>query len=76
MDWNSLQEEQQNIMINKRDYLDVMRAWSAYSACDVFNKNVLSIQDLRILLWIYEEEEPNAFKLIAEMQNIDADQSK
>jgi len=50
-----------------------MRAWCAFSACDPFNKNMLSIKDLRILLWIYEDEEPSAFKLIAEMQNIDED---
>lgn len=53
-----------------------MKAWCAFSACDAFNSHMLSIHDLRILLWIYEDEEPNAFKIIAEMENIDADRSK
>ena len=50
--------------------MDVMRAWCAFSACDPFNKNMLSIKDLRILLWIYEDEE--ALKTYIKENNIDA----
>ncbi|KAL4486887.1 hypothetical protein ABPG72_009651 [Tetrahymena utriculariae] len=75
-DMNVYQDDIKDLNIHKRDYLDVMRAWCAFSASDFNNKNRLSVQDLRILLWIYEDEEPNTFKVIAEMNNIDEDQSK
>ena len=42
----------QNVMINKDVYMDVMRAWSAFSSTDVNGYNYLSIHELKILLWV------------------------
>lgn len=41
-----------NVMIDKDVYMDVMRAWSAFSATDVNGYNYLSIYELKILLWV------------------------
>ena len=63
------------LLVNKRDFIDVIRAWCAFSASDFNNENKLSTKELKILLWIYTEEEPNEFKLRQEMLSIDADGS-
>ena len=48
-----------------------MRAWCAFDAADIHNMNVLSINELKILLWIFEDAEPGVFKLKSEMSRID-----
>ena len=52
-----------------------MKAWNAFSAIDMNNDNYLSIKELKMLLWIYDEEEPNEFRLVSEMREIDEDKS-
>lgn len=64
-----------NVQIQKRDFYDVMKAWCAFSASDINKDNKLSIKELRILLWIYNDEEPSEFKLKEDLKNIDEDKS-
>ncbi len=61
--------------MTKRDFIDVMRAWCAFSASDFNSHNELSTQELKILIWIYTDEEPSDFKLRQDMINIDTDHS-
>ena len=65
----------QRIKIKKGIFRDIMRAWAAFSATDINYDNYLTINELKIMLWVYENEEPNEFRLKAELMEIDADKS-
>lgn len=54
-------------------YKNVMKAWASFSSADLNFDNYLSINELKMLLWIYEDEEPNEWRLKAEMKEIDKD---
>ena len=54
-------------------YRNVMKAWASFSSADLNFDNYLSINELKMLLWIYEDEEPNEWRLKAEMKEIDKD---
>lgn len=65
-----------DLIIKKSDYLDIIRAWNAYSVADINNLSTVSIKELKLLLWLFEEEEPDHFKLNQEMSIIDGNQNK
>merc|ERR1712151_335823 len=50
-----------------------MRAWCTFDTADIDRDNTLSINELKMLLWVYENEEPNDHRVNAEMSNIDSD---
>jgi len=54
-------------------YRNVMKAWASFSSADLNFDNYLSINELKMLLWIYEDEEPNEWRIKAEMKEIDKD---
>lgn len=56
-------------------FQNVMKAWACFSAADLNFDNYLSIAELKMLLWIYEDEEPNEWRIKAEMKEIDQDES-
>lgn len=56
--------------------MDIIRAWNAYSIADVNNLSIVSIKELKILLWLYEEDEPDYFRINQEMHVIDTNQNK
>lgn len=60
-------------MIKFCSFMNVMKAWASFSAADLNFDNYLSINELKMLLWIYEDEEPNEWRLKAEMREIDKD---
>lgn len=55
------------MIIKKIDFLDVMRAWCAFSASDYNNFNSIHTNDVKLMFWIYEDEEPDQFRLTKEM---------
>lgn len=57
-------------------YTNVMKAWASFSAADLNFDNYLSINELKMLLWIYEDEEPNEWRIKAEMKEIDQDENQ
>ena len=61
-----------DLYVKKSEYLDIIKSWNAYSVADVNNISKVSIKELKLLLWLYEEEEPDYFKLNLEMKIIDA----
>ena len=65
----------QRIKIKKSIFREIMRAWAAFSATDINYDNYLTLNELKIMLWVYENEEPNEFRLKAELLEIDADKS-
>ncbi|CAD8069858.1 unnamed protein product [Paramecium sonneborni] len=60
-----------NISVKKSDYLDIIRAWNVYSITDVNQLSIINIKDLKLLIWLYEDEEPDYFRINQEMQTID-----
>lgn len=61
-----------DLYVKKSEYLDIIKSWNAYSVADVNHISKVSIKELKLLLWLYEEEEPDYFKLNLEMKIIDA----
>ena len=47
--------------------MDIMKAWNAYSTVDINNDSNISIKELKLLIWIYEDEEPDYFRINFEM---------
>jgi hypothetical protein len=47
--------------------MDIMKAWNAYSIVDIHNECNISTKELKLLLWIYEDEEPDFFRINFEM---------
>ena len=56
-------------------FLSVMKAWASFSSSDLNFDNYLSVSELKMLIWIYEDEEPNEWRILAEMKEIDKDNS-
>ena len=53
-----------------------MKAWSSFEACDINYDGSLSIVELKNLLWLFEEEEPNQQRVEKELKSIDKDYSE
>ncbi len=47
--------------------MDIMKAWNAYSTVDINNDSMIYIKELKLLIWIYEDEEPDYFRINFEM---------
>lgn len=62
--------------ISKDIFMEIMRAWAAFSATDINNFNYLSINELKILFWLFENEEPNEFRLKRELLEMDKDRTE
>lgn len=62
-------------IILKDAYNDVMQAWASFDATDINNDNQVSIQELKFLLYAYEGDIPDDFRVYEEMQQLDKDKS-
>lgn len=62
--------------ISKDIFMEIMKAWAAFSATDINNFNYLSINELKILFWLFEGEEPNEFRLKRELIEMDTDKTE
>ena len=62
--------------INKEVFMEIMKAWAAFSATDINNYNYLSINELKILFWLFEVDEPNDFRLKRELVEMDTDKTE
>ena len=67
------QTSQEDSSISKQTYEAIARAWSVFSATDIRNDDKLSMNELRILLRIYEDEEPSDARFLIEVNEIDKD---
>ena len=62
--------------ITKEVFMEIMKAWAAFSATDINNFNYLSINELKILFWLFEGTEPNEFRLKRELIEMDTDKTE
>ena len=50
-----------------------MKAWSSFSATDINNDNELNIEELKVLIWLVDGEEPDGNRVKRDMKLIDED---
>lgn len=62
--------------IAKDVFMEIMKAWAAFSATDINNFNFLSINELKILFWLFEGDEPNEFRIKRELAEMDKDRTE
>lgn len=75
--WNSdhVKYEKTNTMVNYQVFQEVMKIWCAFSASDINNDFLLNAKELRMLLYVYEEDCPSNFRLNHAMEDMDSDNS-
>ena len=52
-----------NYMVNYEVYQKVMPIWCAFSATDINNDYHLCSKELRMLLWVYEDDRPSDYRI-------------
>ena len=52
-----------------------MKIWSCFSAVDINNDHQVNSNELRMLLWTYENEQPSNFRHKDSMEIMDKDKS-
>jgi len=65
-----------DVKITKDVFMEIMKAWAVFSATDINNFNYLSINELKILFWLFEGDEPNEFRLKRELIEMDKDRTE
>lgn len=57
----------QTIWLPRRQYINsinkLVKAWTSYSTVDYNHNSTLSTSELKTLIWIYEENEPDYFRV-------------
>ena len=57
------------------DFKKVMMTWSAFTANDINNDNLLDIREMKMLVWLHTNSKPSQAKLEREMSIMDVDYS-
>ena len=66
--------EGQNV-VSKPDFLRVMRNWSAFSANDINNDNILDAREIAMLIWLVNKAKPSRALIEREVKVMDRDHS-
>ena len=40
-------------IVEEKDFIAVMKPWSAFSSCDINNDNQLEVEEMEKLFWLY-----------------------
>ena len=62
-------------IVSEVDFLRVMETWSAFSANDINNDNMLDLHEIKMLIWLISKEKPTVSELEREMNIMDRDHS-
>lgn len=57
--------------IHKKAYYHVMKAMCSFDACDTDNSNTINLTELKFLIFCFEDDQPDGWKLALEMERID-----
>ena len=60
-------------LVDRETYIEIMRSWSSFSAVDINNDNELDIDELKTLIWVLEDQEPDERRIQQELKLIDED---
>ena len=55
-------------IITREQYVNILNAWSSFSATDINNDNSLDISELKVLIWLIENEEPDDIRVMKYMK--------
>ena len=61
--------------INEVEFMTIMRPWASFSATDINNDNELDIHELKTLIWLMDNEEPDDRRVQKDLKLIDDDKS-
>lgn len=61
--------------VSEFEYFIVMKPWASFSATDINNDNELDAGELKTLIWLIDEEEPDETRVQRDMALIDRDGS-
>ena len=59
----NIMDSQKKGIITKEQYMNILNAWSSFSATDINNDNTLDISELKVLVWLIENEEPDEIRV-------------
>jgi Ca2+-binding EF-hand superfamily protein len=59
--------------INEKEFMVIMRPWASFSATDINNDNELDIHELKTLIWLMDNEEPDDRRVQKDLKLIDDD---
>ena len=61
--------------INEKEFMTIMRPWASFSATDINNDNELDVHELKTLIWLMDNEEPDDRRVQKDLKLIDEDGS-
>lgn len=61
--------------IDKQAYLDIMKAWAAFTATDINNDGNLDSNELKFLIYVYDGAKSNIFQIENQLKIIDRNNS-
>ena len=61
--------------VSEFEFYTVMRPWASFSATDINNDNELDSGELKTLIWLIDEEEPNESRVQRDLKLMDRDGS-
>lgn len=70
-----LESNLQQKYILKQAFLDVISAWCAFSATDINGDGLISLKELEFLLYAYEGEKVDQYRVNQDMEELDKDKS-
>lgn len=61
--------------VNEKEFMTIMRPWASFSATDINNDNELDVHELKTLIWLMDNEEPDDRRVQKDLKLIDEDGS-
>ena len=61
--------------ITELEFMTIMRPWASFSATDINNDNELDVHELKTLIWLMDNEEPDDRRVQKDLKLIDEDGS-
>lgn len=68
-------DNEQKGAVSEFEYYTVMKPWASFSATDINNDNELDAMELKTLIWLIDEEEPNEIRVQRDLKLMDTDGS-
>ena len=68
-------ENDNNAKINKNAYIDIMKAWAAFTATDINNDGNLDKNEIKFLIYAYDGTKADIFRIEHELRIMDKDNS-
>ena len=64
-----------DLIISDNEFKNLMKIWSAFSANDINNDDVLDANEIKTLFWLFDGKKPSREKIMRETKIMDEDKS-